>query len=258
MLALSTAPGIAVAQTVIGMAYIPAATDLPPAMRTVVPDYRATAQLGYLATPRAQPAAMLAHLFALPDGLGAGNHRHAAAFAIGGVELVAEAMRERMLIATGGIGRGARVLDRVAAAGFTAGWAVGARDTLSLGVAADRSKRTEPAILVDHKSIDSSAAVADCTWAHGSHLQMSLAWRADRSSTEGGLNRVVELAQGAALRETGFRMTLSYLLAGAAASRSTTVGIAARDARIAADDLATLGSVNRQDIQTALFLRTAL
>jgi hypothetical protein len=257
MLALSMTPGVAQAQS-IGTADGSAVTGLHFATPIVSPDYRLTAQAGYGDGHTPRSPATLVRLFAVRGGPGTPSHSHAAVYTLGGVEIIAEAMRERVLIATGGIGRAARVLDRVAAAGIAAGWPVSGRDTLSLAAAADIDKRTAPAILADHKSIDGSAIVADCTWVHGAHLQMSLAWRADRGSSATGLDRVVELAQGAALREQGLRLTLRYLLAGADASRGTTIGIAARDARIAAGDLATLGSVNRQDIQTGLFVSAAL
>ena len=250
MLLLSMTPGIAMAQPVLQMA------DLPTATTVVGTVYRLMPLVEHADRSRSQQAAMLERLFAPAGGRAIPNHRHTAAFAIGGFEIVAEAMRERTLIAAGDIGRGTRALDRLSAVGLQAGWPLGADDNLSIGIAANINKRAEPAILANRKHIDGDGIVADCTWAHGAHLQMSVAWRADRNSSPGGLGRAVEIAQGAALREQGFRFTLSYRVAGGYASRNTAFGIAARDARITADDLAVIGSANRQDLQTALFLRT--
>jgi len=238
MLALFMTPGIAMAQPVLGMA------DLPAAATVVGTVFRLMPLVEHADRSRSQQAAMLERLFAPANGRGMTNHRHS------------EAMRERTLAAAGGIGRGTHALDRLSAVGLQAGLPLGADDNLSFGVAADVNKRAEPAILADRKHIDGYGIVADCTWAHGAHLQMSVAWRADRNSSPGGLGRAVEIAQGAALREQGFRFALSYLAAGGYASRNTAFGIAARDARIAADDLAVIGSANHQDLQTALFLRT--
>ena len=213
MLMLSSQSGAAMAQVVVG----PAGPS--PATPSASPNYRVALSVVPPDTSAARPRSSLDRLFVARDGFGKANHRHTALLGFGGVEIMAEALRERAGIAPGSIWRGVHALDRFSAAGITAGWSPGEND--------------------------------------GAHLQMSLAWRADRGASAGGINRIVELAQGAALREQGVRLTLSYLMSGATASRGTTLGIAARDARIAGGDLAAIGPAARQDMQTALFVRTA-
>jgi hypothetical protein len=252
ILAGSIVPGIASAQTVIEVA------PLPPVRIAAEPDYRLE-NLGLRSQQTATgKAAMLERLFAPAAGFGLSDHRHVRSFAIGGIQLSGEAMRERMLTATGGSGRGARVLERRWVAGVHADWAMGASDSLSLGVAADKSKRAEADILPGRTHIKGNAFVGDLTWAHSDHLQMSLGWRSDRSKSHSGAERLVEIAQGAALQEQGFHLDLRYKVGGRDPSHAAVIGIAAQAARVAADDLASIGPFNRRDTQASLFFRTAL
>ena len=252
MLSVLTTPGFTAAQTVTGM------SNLPPVRVAAKPDYGLSGLIRRPNTIRSRETALLERLFVPDRGFGTTDHRHAAALAIGGIEVTTEAMRERRLTASGGLDRKARVVDQSWAAGIHADWAVGADDSLSLGVAADKDKRAEAAILPGTTHIKGSALATDLTWTHGGNLEMSLGWRADRSSSPAaGAERLVELAQGAALREQGIRMRIGYLLEGRDPSRNATFGVAARDARVADDDLATIGSSRRQDVQTALFFRSS-
>lgn len=244
-------PATATAQGTGGLPASPLAS--PPAAG----DYRLGLSLTHPNGVGLKSGLFLDRVFVPRSGFGKPYRRHAAAFAFGAMEVTAEAVREKDGIAPGGIWRGAHALDRFSAIGINAGWAPTENDRFSLGVAANVSKRTAPEILAGRKHIDGDAIIADCTWNYGPHLRMSFAWRVDKSGSTGGINRIVELAQGAALREQGVHLVVSYALLGAGASRGTTLGFTARDARVAAEDLAAIGSANRQDIQTALFVKTA-
>lgn len=243
------APGIATARATVVVA------ERPPATAAVVRDYRVRSSEQVDQTRRA--AAMPDRLFDPAGAPGLSQRRHDVAFTFGGIEMRAEVLRERTPVATGDRGWAMHAVDRRSVAGIKAGWPLANGDSLSLGIAANLTKRPAPSVLAGRRSMGGSGVAAGCTWLRGAHLQMSLDWRADRSRSRGGVNRLVELAQGAAFNERGLQLTLSYVVTRAQTSPSTMFGIAARDARIAADDLETIGAANRRDTQTALFLRTA-
>ena len=252
--ALSMAPGIARAQTVIPI------SALPPVKFAVTPDYRLKGVADGPAKIRSR-AAMLERLYAPDAGFGGSDHHHVATFALGGIEVTTEAMREQMRAGIGGssgrsIGKG-RVVERVWAVGAHADWAVGANDSLSFGVAADKNKRAEVSILPDRTHIKGTGVATEIAWTHDEHLRLSLGWRADMNTSKStGVERMAEIAEGAGLREQGMRMTVAWLLPGGDPSRNATFGLSARAAQVAADDLAAIGNGRRQDMQAGLFFRT--
>lgn len=232
--------------------------DLPPVTMAVRAAYGLNRLTTRPDTGHSRGTAMLDRLFAPISGFSTSDHRHAASIPIGNVALTGEIMRVRMLTAMGAADPKIRVFDRVSAIGLHADWPAGANDMVSLGMAGGKDKHIEPTTLAGTTRIKGTTFATQLSWTHDDHLQMSVGWQIDRSASNAlGAERLVELAQGAPLREQGIRMMLSYVLDGADSSRNAAFGLAARDARIAAGDLAILGNADRQDMQAALFFRSA-
>jgi outer membrane receptor protein involved in Fe transport len=184
-------------------------------------------------------------------------HRRSYQFDLGGTTIGIETLRLQSKAAD-------RLADRFDGATRSRSWSIGARsdwrlgsnDQLSFGLATTDEHRAQSRILAADPHIVTSVKTLGLTWSHRAHWQLSMGWQQTGGSSRGVTDRMVELASGAPLHESGMRLSLAFPPNGITDPHRTSLGFQARRESIASDDLALLGASRRQDMQGSLFLRT--
>lgn len=194
---------------------------------------------------RATP--MLDHLSPVGDAAGS-IHRRSHATLLGPFDLSVEAMRQ-----SGGGGDSTIPREKRLSFGLGSIWSVGA-DDFSLGLAVARMVRAQPDMLTARAHFVERSVAVGLSWAHDGWMRLDLGWRQDGASRAlSGAERMVDIADGAPLREAGPRMALDFQsphLDGAV------FGIEAQDARVAKADIAWIGAAAPLDARIGFFART--
>jgi hypothetical protein len=205
-----------------------------------------------LARPHSRATPMLDQFFAVSSSF-AFQHRRAVATQIGGLDLGIEALRERIVDPFTG-GATAQTTRKMFSVGFRAGWTSG-RDHFWAGLADARQSSAQPDILVGRRHLLDSEMTLGGGWQHGDHLRFNLDWtKLAGNASAIAAERLAEIARGAPLHESGYRLALEWAPGHAGLAGSPSFGIEARSARLARDDAQFIGT-NRPDTRVGLFLR---
>jgi hypothetical protein len=135
-------------------------------------------------------------------------------------------------------------------------WRIGGNDQVSVGLAMTDEHSSQPRMLTADPHMVTSAKTFALTWTHDAQWRVSMGWQQTGGRSRGGANRMVELAAGAPLHETGVRFSLAFLPGGSSDTHRISMGVEARKESIASDDIVLTGTSRRQDMQASLFLRT--
>lgn len=190
------------------------------------------------------------------EGASRSMRRRGYRFDLGAVELGVEAQRSQVRATDLLELRSDKTRTRKSwATGFTAEWALGSNDRLSLGLASGSYRNPQPAAVETDPRAATSLQRLALSWARGDQWRLGIAWQRNGGSARGESDRMVEIANGAPLHEQGMGLSVSFLPGGADDPHQTAIGVEARRAVVAATDVTVIGSGLRRNMQETLYLR---
>ena len=140
--------------------------------------------------------------------------------------------------------------------GLHADWLAGSRDRFSVGLANGTFRNLLPGAFISDPHHGTRLRTLAMSWTRDEHWRFGWGWQQSSGRLRRAEDRIVQLADGAPLHETGMTASLAFMPGGDADPRQNSFGIETRRASVAADDLAVVNSAARADVQARLFIRT--